>query len=421
MSPVDASSEGSDGDPRAEGNCDGEGSKRRRVGERDSAGGNDSEYLFGRDNDDDKWDALLDGQDDEWDNLFDGFAGDEHGGDPGVGVGVEGTERWIGADGGGVHGDQGLRGSVGGRKGGPGEGVPGVPAPHGAARPEGRRQMTLLPKPVEPTRLQRERHEVSGHVTYEAWCECCVRSGALDAQHRGIDPDERRGTFPTVAVDFCVPGQEDTPVAMPVLVMKDEHHGCTRARGLLTKALTDDRGARLTKRLVDKLDDTGFRRVILKSYNEPVLEAMHKRIKAASDVEIVPQHSIVRQRASNGMVENAIREVEGQNRTMTMALESRLRARVPPDARVLFWLIEHAAELLDRCKVDLLDGCTARERRYGKRDRLPWVEFGESVNFLPVADGPRLKMEPKLEIGIWVGVTLDRMLTESLEARVWSL
>ena len=47
---------------------------------------------------------------------------------------------------------------------------------------------------------------------------------------------------------------------------------------------------------------------------------------------------------SNGIIERAVGLVAGQARTLKAALGHRTRARVPPDARILCWLVEFAIE-----------------------------------------------------------------------------
>ena len=59
----------------------------------------------------------------------------------------------------------------------------------------------------------------------------------------------------------------------------------------------------MLKRVVEDIDDTWFKRIALKADNEAALEALQRRVKAAYDVEVVPQHSVNRPSASNGMIE----------------------------------------------------------------------------------------------------------------------
>ena len=49
---------------------------------------------------------------------------------------------------------------------------------------------------------------------------------------------------------------------------------------------------------------------------------------------------------SNGVIERAVGLVADQARTLKAALEHRMGTRVPPDARILCWLVEFAAYLI---------------------------------------------------------------------------
>ena len=64
---------------------------------------------------------------------------------------------------------------------------------------------------------------------------------------------------------------------------------------------------------------------------------------------------------SNGIIERAVELVAGQARTLKAALEHRIGTRVPPDARILCWLVAFAALLMNRCesttKVTAAGGC----------------------------------------------------------------
>ena len=53
---------------------------------------------------------------------------------------------------------------------------------------------------------------------------------------------------------------------------------------------------------------------------------------------------------SNGLVERANREVEGQVRTMASALESKLGRKIASGSSVMPWLILHAGTLLRQFK-----------------------------------------------------------------------
>ena len=84
----------------------------------------------------------------------------------------------------------------------------------------------------------------------------------------------------------------------------------------------------------------------------------------------MPERPPVGESQSNGIIERAVGFVAGQARTLKAALERRKGARVPPDARILCWLVEFAAHLMNRCDVGS-DGKTPLQRPHGRRDNTP--------------------------------------------------
>ena len=62
--------------------------------------------------------------------------------------------------------------------------------------------------------------------------------------------------------------------------------------------------------------------------------------------------------------------MEGQGRTMKLALESHLGEKIPSDHNVIPWIIDYAAVLLNRCQVGE-DGKASYERLKGKAASIP--------------------------------------------------
>ena len=81
---------------------------------------------------------------------------------------------------------------------------------------------------------------------------------------------------------------------------------------------------------------------------------------------------------SNGVAERAVQSVECQVRTVLIALQKRLGVNVPVTHKIATWLVEHAADLLNKFAVGP-DGRTAFERLKGKRYRGEVVEFGRKI------------------------------------------
>ena len=101
--------------------------------------------------------------------------------------------------------------------------------------------------------------------------------------------------------------------------------------------------------------------------------------------------------------------VAGQAR----ALEHRTGARVPPDARILCWLVEFVVYLMNRCDIGS-DGKTPLQRLHGRRDNtLIILEFGEKILYMPAKPATGGKWEPRFHPGVFVG-----MLNSSSEAVV---
>ena len=102
---------------------------------------------------------------------------------------------------------------------------------------------------------------------------------------------------------------------------------------------------------------------------------------------------------SNGIIERAVGLVAGQAGTLKAALEHRIRARVPPDARILCWLVEFAAYLMNRCDSGS-DGKTLLQRLHGRKDNTPILELEEKILYMPAKPAREGKWEPRFHPGV---------------------
>ena len=155
-------------------------------------------------------------------------------------------------------------------------------------------------------------------------------------------------------------------------------------------------GLHTIKAVVEDLNDMGFKRIIFKTDQEPAAKALQRRVKETWSGEVVVQNSPVGSSQSNGLAEKGVQEVEGQARTLKIALEGRLKVNLPSELPVMMWLIEHAGDLMNRFRVGS-DGRTPRERNTGKADSPTMAEFGESILFLPMDRdrGPAAELDSK--------------------------
>ena len=95
---------------------------------------------------------------------------------------------------------------------------------------------------------------------------------------------------------------------------------------------------------------------------------------------------------SNGIIEPAVGLNAGQARTLK-------GARVLPDARMLCWLVEFAAYLMNRYDIGS-DGKTPLRRLHGRRDNTPILELGERILYVPAKTARGGKWEPRFHPGV---------------------
>ena len=97
----------------------------------------------------------------------------------------------------------------------------------------------VVRKPGEPTKAQREAHELS-HIPREDWCEFCVCAKSVASPHREGHPDDKVGDVPTMGMDLAFMGQRIQPAMMPILVVKEDSVGEVNVHALESKAVTTE-------------------------------------------------------------------------------------------------------------------------------------------------------------------------------------
>ena len=91
---------------------------------------------------------------------------------------------------------------------------------------------------------------------------------------------------------------------------------------------------------------------------------------------------------SNGLAENAVREVKRQERVLRSSLEEMIGKVLREDDPVLAWLPRHAADLMCRYRKGP-DGRTPEPGRCGKNWRKPAIAIGEKLYHREVGEGVR--------------------------------
>jgi hypothetical protein len=130
--------------------------------------------------------------------------------------------------------------------------------------------------------------------------------------------------------------------------------------------------------------------------------AVAKEIRRLRSEDTVLENSKVYDSQSNGIAERAVQSVESQVRTLLLALQKGLEVKVPVTREIVTWMVEHAADLLNKFLVGP-DGRTAFERLKGTKYRGETVEFGRKILYkIPCKPDGGLMTE-RWVTGIWLG------------------
>ena len=117
----------------------------------------------------------------------------------------------------------------------------------------------------------------------------------------------------------------------------------------------------------------------------------------------IVEESPVASSGSNGGVERAVQTVEGQIRSLKLALEGRIGREINAEAAVVTFIAEYAAYLCNRLEVGQ-DGKTPYERTKGKSPTVLGIEFGEKLLWRKRGGAKLDKINTKWEYGIFVGI-----------------
>ena len=260
-------------------------------------------------------------------------------------------------------------------------------------------KLRVVGKP--PSQKELDEHSVT-HIPYRNWCRHCV-SGRGQSDHHKKQLARHEQEMPVVSVDYAYLAESSAKGSQermqPVIVLKDRKAGTVKAHMVEEKGIN----AFAVKRIGQDLALLGYKRIVFKSDNEPAILALKQAVKNESAVEIVMEESPVGESASNGEVENAIKQVEGQFRTVKSNVEEKYGEKLVSTHMSVPWMIRHAAELIDRFAVGQ-DGRTSYQRRKGKRFGGQMMEFGEGVMYLTAKSAGKNKFDSRWEEGIWLGI-----------------
>ena len=192
--------------------------------------------------------------------------------------------------------------------------------------------------------------------------------------------------------------------SMTVLVMQESECRSVWAYVLESKGASEYRAV---SQICEDLETIGLKsdRIVIKSDQEGAIVAKPKEILRHRETEFGTgiDNSSVGDSDSNGTIERAIQDVEGQTRTLRAALEERVQERVDLDNPVVPWMVRHAAYLITRCRIRP-NGRTSFQVMKGRRSNTKMAEFGEIVHFkIPKTNFMPGKFEDLWDEGVWLG------------------
>ena len=243
-----------------------------------------------------------------------------------------------------------------------------------AERPRGLRD------PGMPSAAEVAEHNLT-HIPSRPWCAHCMKGKGKNKHSRRLCGAYSDNLVPRVRLDYCFftekniegddepeQAEEEAPAEQPeaeeseepeepddsnvtarltVLVMQEN-----LCRSVWAYAV-DRKGAAeswVVDQIAEDINTIGLKneRIILKNDPEPSANDVARALATSreSDYGTALENSEVGESNSNGTVERAIQDVEGQVRTLRSALEHRIGTKVKLASTIVPWLVRHAAYLI---------------------------------------------------------------------------
>jgi hypothetical protein len=213
-----------------------------------------------------------------------------------------------------------------------------------------------------------------------------MRVRATYARQSTVSRDEE-SEIPIISVDYFFYGDKEGESSN--IQVKDNRTKMTWATTIPSKGID----LFTTNFMLACLNETGYRKLILKSDNEAGIIALKNEVKAqAKGIEIILQEAPTADHSANGSVEVAVRDEKRQARALLSELEENL-GKMDNRHPMLTWLSRHAAFCLGRFSIKD-NGKTPYQMMTGRKSNRPMVSFGERIWFRPLdaykVDGRRV-------------------------------
>ena len=218
----------------------------------------------------------------------------------------------------------------------------------------------------------------------------------VSSPHRRSDAHDDLEGVRRVSMDCGYFGEKESEEQVtPVLVIHERRHKMTWAM-LVPRKGTElpwiaKRAAKFVGQLCHRCD------------SEPSLAREIAQARQEGSQTVPWRPPVGEREPSYGIIERAVGLVAGQGRPLKAALEHRIGVRVPPDARMLCWLVEFAAYLMNRCRHRQRRKDTAAKTTRAKgqhTDSGVW----RKVLYMPAKPARGGKWEPRIYLGVFVGM-----------------
>ncbi len=213
---------------------------------------------------------------------------------------------------------------------------------------EGEEEAKARTTEMVPSEKAVEEHNLD-HAVFRGWCPHRVK-GRAEAYGHYVNKDKEKGV-PTVGVDYMYmhgEQEKEEEKGMPIVVMKEDRTKVVLAKVVPSKGVDGYAVGEMRK----AREKHGPKKRIMRSDNEPAMLALKEAVRKETDLEIVMEECPVGDHQANGLVGNAVKNVQGQFRSLKDALESRLKVRSEEEHPAVPWLVMHAASVMNRRRRD---------------------------------------------------------------------
>ena len=223
---------------------------------------------------------------------------------------------------------------------------------------------------------------------------------SVNAPHRRSDVQDHLEGVPHVSMDYGFIGEKKSEEQVVlVLVIRERRHD-------VTWAIVPRKGIEfpwIAKRAAKFIDQLGHNGVTLRCDSEPAIEALARETAQARQEgsQTVPERPPVGEPVQRD--HRACGGTSSEARTLKAASEHRIGVRIPPDSRVLWWLVEFATYLTNRCDIGS-DGKTPANRLHGRRDNTPTPGVGGKILYMPAKSARGGTWDPRFCPGMFVGM-----------------